>query len=206
MSPNPLKVAAVVFPGFEALDLFGPVEMLSMPKDRFPITIVSVAKGEVESAQGVKVVADCSFSDSVHFDIILVPGGRGTRREVANSVLLDWLRHFEPSASYVTSVCTGSALLAKAGLLDGRKATSNKNAFDWVTSQGPNVKWVGEARWVEDGKFFTSSGVSAGMDMALGLIERIAGGDVSEQAARWAEYSWHKDSTMDPFANPEGKG
>lgn len=200
MTTYPLRVAAVVFPGFEVLDLFGPVEMLWMPKDAFPIAIVAEHRGEVASAQGVKVVADFEFSDPEEYDILLVPGGRGTRTEVSNPVILDWLRRAEPRAKYVTSVCTGSALLAKAGLLDGQRATSNKNAFDWVVTQGPNVHWVREARWIEDGKYFTSSGVSAGMDMALGLIERILGRPTSDQVAKWTEYSWHSDSAEDPFA------
>ncbi len=190
----------MAFPGFEVLDLFGPIEMLWMPKDAFPISIVAERRGEVASAQGVKVVAEYAFSDPEEYDIVLVPGGRGTRTEVSNPVILDWLRRAEPRARYVTSVCTGSALLAKAGLLDGQRATSNKNAFDWVVTQGPNVHWVRKARWIEDGKYFTSSGVSAGMDMALGLIERILGRSTSDQVAKGAEYSWHSDSAQDPFA------
>jgi len=200
MTTPPLRVAAVVFPGFEVLDLFGPIEMLWMPKDVFPISIVAERRGEVASAQGVKVIADYAFSEATEFDIVLVPGGRGTRTEVSNPVILDWLRLVEPRARFVASICTGSALLAKAGLLDGQRATSNKNAFDWVVTQGPHVHWVREARWIEDGKYFTSSGVSAGMDMALGLIERILGRESSAQVARWAEYTWHSDSTQDPFA------
>ena len=203
MNNTPLRVAAVVFPGFEVLDLFGPIEMLCMAKDRFSISIIAERKGEVESAQGTRIVADCAFAESSRFDIVLVPGGRGTRTEVSNPMILEWLLHIEPHARYVTSVCTGSALLAKAGLLDGHRATSNKNTFDWVVTQGPKVHWVREARWVEDGKFFTSSGVSAGMDMALGLIERIMGRPTSEQIARWAEYTWHADSMNDPFAKKE---
>lgn len=200
MRTSPLRVAAVVFPGFEVLDLFGPLEMLWMPKGAFSISIVAERRGEVVSAQGVKVVADYAFNGPEEYDIVLVPGGRGTRAEVSNPVIRDWLRRTEPRARYVISVCTGSALLAKTGLLDGQRATSNKNAFDWVVTQGPNVHWVREARWIEDGKYFTSSGVSAGMDMALGLIERILGRSTSDQVAKWAEYSWHSDSTRDPFA------
>ena len=199
----PFRVAAVVFQGFEVLDLFGPLEMLSMPAGYFAISIVAEHAGEVESAQGAKVVADHVFTEPPDFDILLVPGGRGTRTEVSNPVILEWLRRAEPRALYVATVCTGSALLAKTGLLDGRRATSNKLAFTWVASQGPKVRWVHKARWVEDGKFFTSSGVSAGMDMSLGLIERILGRPASENAARQAEYIWNSDSTDDPFATPQ---
>jgi transcriptional regulator GlxA family with amidase domain len=101
-------------------------------------------------------------------------------------------------------VCTGAALLAKAGILDGRKATTNKRAYAWVVSQGPKVEWIAQARWVEDGKFFTSSGVSAGMDMTLGLIARLHGRQASLEAAQGAEYEWHEDSAWDPFAKLNG--
>ena len=97
----------------------------------------------------------------------------GTRRLVSDQAFLDELRRQSERARYVATVCTGSGLLARTGALDGRRATSNKFSFNWAVSQGPHVTWVPEARWVEDGKFFTSSGVSAGIDMALGLIARI---------------------------------
>jgi transcriptional regulator GlxA family with amidase domain len=124
----------------------------------------------------------------------------GTRREVENRALLRWLAAAADRAEIVASVCTGSALLAKAGVLDGRRATTNKNAFDWVASQGPAVHWQRRARWVEDGKFITSSGVSAGTDMALALIARLCGIDQARQVAHWAEYVWNEDSADDPFA------
>lgn len=197
----PLRVGAVVFPGFEVLDLFGPVELLHQTDGRFSIRIVAAHPGDVASAQGVRVAADESFGEDGGFDILLVPGGIGTRTEVANTVLLDWLKRAEHAARHVASVCTGSALLAKAGLLDGRRATSNKIAFGWVAAQGPSVQWVRRARWVEDGKFFTSSGISAGMDMTLALIGRLFGRRVAEEAARRAEYLWNSDSGDDPFAD-----
>ena len=104
----------------------------------------------------------------------------------------------------MTSVCTGSALLASAGLLENMKATTNKEAFAWTTSYGDKVNWQREARWVEDGKFFTSSGVSAGMDMSLALIARLLGQETAEKGANWAEYEWHKDANRDPFAKIHG--
>lgn len=101
-------------------------------------------------------------------------------------------------------MCTGSALLARAGLLDGVRATTNKIAFEWVAAQGPDVIWKKQARWVEDGKFFTSSGVSAGIDMSLALIQKLLGEKSAEQIAIWAEYEWHRDATWEPFAKVHG--
>ena len=190
----------VLFEGFEILDVFGPVEMIGMYPETFEVRLLAEQGGEVSSAQGPRSVVDHAFSDDIHYNVLLVPGGRGTRREVNNQVMLNWLIDRSAKAQYVTSVCTGSAVLAKAGILDGIRATSNKRNFEWVVTQGPNVKWVREARWVEDGTFFTSSGVSAGMDMSLAFIERILDREAAEKAALRAEYDWHKDSAWDPFA------
>lgn len=200
MYPSPLKVVAVVFPDFELLDLYGPLELLGMLRKRVVLTLVAEHVGVVSSNQGPKSVVDSAIADVESLDVLLVPGGWGTRGEVNNERLLGHLRTLAGKAKFVTSVCTGSALLAKAGILDGMRATTNKRAFDWVVSQGPSVTWVKEARWVEDGKFFTSSGVSAGMDMTLALIQKIFGLTTCIEVARWAEYTWHEDSTIDPFA------
>jgi transcriptional regulator GlxA family with amidase domain len=103
-----------------------------------------------------------------------------------------------------TTVCTGSALLARTGRLDGIAATSNKAAFKWVMEQGPKVDWKAEARWVEDGKFMTSSGVSAGMDMALAAVQRLYGEAEAERVATRTEYDWKRDVSWDPFAKIHG--
>ena len=108
------------------------------------------------------------------------------------------------TAVYTLSVCTGSGLLAHAGVLDGNRATTNKAAIHWVADQSPQVTWVPQARWVEDGTIFTSSGVSAGMEMALGAITRMHGRAAAEEAAKWAEYTWHDDADHDPFAAIHG--
>jgi transcriptional regulator GlxA family with amidase domain len=197
-------IGVLLFDDFELLDVFGPLEMFGMLPEAFTIRLVSEHTDEVASKQGPCSVIDHYVTDGHNYEILLVPGGMGTRREVGNKTLLDWLTKAAGHAEIVASVCTGSALLAKAGLLEGRRATTNKNAFDWVASQGPNVQWQRRARWVEDGKFWTSSGVSAGTDMALALIARLHGIDQARQVARWAEYVWNEDSTLDPFADPAG--
>ena len=168
-----LSLAVVLFEGFELLDVFGPLEMFGLLPDQFKIILVAESGDIVTSSQGPKSLVDYRFEDCPAFDILLVPGGKGTRREVDNPVLLAWLRSQAQTADYVTSVCTGSAILARAGLLDGRRATTNKAAFEWVTSQGERIDWQKQARWVEDDHYFTSSGVSAGIDMSLALIARI---------------------------------
>lgn len=198
------RVGIVLFPGFETLDAMGPVEMLGMYPDAFDIVTVAELPGSVASAQGLRTGVDVTFDEDGHYDILLVPGGSGTRQEVANSVMIDWLRETSARAEIVTSVCTGAALLAQAGILNGKRATTNKISFAWVVSQGPTVDWVPEARWVEDGGVMTSSGVSAGMDMTLALIERLLGEEAAENAALWAEYTWHRDKDNDPFAKAAG--
>ena len=198
------SIGVVLFHEFELLDVFGPLEMYGMVAESFDICMVAEKGGEVASRQGPKSVVEYEFDEGGQYDILLVPGGRGTRREVDNRVMLEWLRVQSTDAEYVTSVCTGSALLAKAGVLDGGRATTNKMAFEWVTSHGTKVSWEKQARWVEDGKFFTSSGVSAGMDMSLAVIGRVLGQEIAEQAAIWAEYDWHRDAEWDPFAKIYG--
>jgi putative intracellular protease/amidase len=199
-----MTIGVVLFEGFELLDVFGPLEMFGNYPDDFKIVMVAENTGFVASAQGPQSKVEAVFSDDVQYDILLVPGGQGTRVEVNNAILLGWLTDQAKLAEYVTSVCTGSAILAKAGLLDGLRATGNKMNFSFVMSQGPKVDWVKEARWVEHDKFFTSSGVSAGMDMSLRLIEKVLGKEAAKQSAICAEYDWHEDSSWDPFAKIHG--
>ena len=197
-------MGVVLFEGFELLDVFGPLEMYGMVADYFDIHLVSENGGVVASRQGPKSVSDNQFSTAPALDVLFVPGGPGTRREVSNQVLIDWLKSQSQRVELVTSVCTGSALLAKAGVLDGSRATTNKMAFEWVASQSSDVLWEKKARWVEDGKFFTSSGVSAGIDMSLAVIAKLISQEAAEQAANFTEYDWHRDPKWDPFAKLHG--
>ena len=118
--------------------------------------------------------------------------------------MIDWLRGRVGELEVDMTVCTGSALLAQAGLLDGRRATTNKMFFSWPESTWPAVRWVREARWVEDGKLWTSSGVSAGIDMALAVVQRLADEKTAELLATATEYEWHRDPAWDPFARVHG--
>jgi transcriptional regulator GlxA family with amidase domain len=197
---NTRTLGIVLYSGFELLDVYGPAEMFGCLGGRMKVLMVAQKKGPVASTQGPTTLADHDFDDCPPLDLILVPGGFGTMRELGNETLLDWLRERAKSAEIISSVCTGSAILAKAGLLDGRRATSNKQYFSFAVAQGPNVKWVDKARWVDDGDRVTSSGVSAGMDMALHIIQRLYGAQTAERIANATEYQWQRDPENDPFA------
>jgi transcriptional regulator GlxA family with amidase domain len=198
------RVGALIFPGFELLDLFGPLEMFGLLQDDFDLQLVAETLDPIASNQQVRANPDTTTNNADQFDVLFVPGGMGTRREVNNSALLDWIRTTSSPAEYVLSVCTGSLLLAGAGVLDGRRATTNKAAYTKIADQYPKVDWVKQARWVEDGKFVTSSGVSAGMDMALGAIALMHDHETAEKVATWSEYDWYKDKDWDPFATTHG--
>lgn len=198
------SLGTLLFPNFELLDVFGPLEVFAHANfagPAFELTTVAEEAGPIASAQGPRSHAEHGFADCPRLDVLLVPGGPGTRVEVDNARLLAWLAERARQAELVLSVCTGSALLARAGLLDGRRATSNKRAFAWVTSQGPDVVWIKRARWVDDGDRVTSSGISAGIDMALAVVARLAGRDHAEHVAKAMEYRWHADPADDPFAD-----
>ena len=197
-------LGVLLYPDFELLDVFGPVEMFGNMQGTLEVVMVAEERGPVRSAQGPAVHADRGFADCPRLDLVLVPGGIGTRVQVENDRLIDWLRQRVDAAEIAMTVCTGTALLAETGRLDGRRATTNKMLFNWLATQWPRVQWVKEARWVEDGKFVTSSGVSAGIDMALAVVARIAGPQVSEALAVGTEYEWHRDASRDPFAKVHG--
>ena len=193
------KVAVLLFDGFETLDAFGPVELLGRLSEHYEIAFYSTNGCVVESSQKVRV--ETRLLDNMETgSILLIPGGMGTRKLVEDDAFIKTLAAAAHKAEYILCVCTGSALLAKTGLLKNREATSNKRAFAWVASLDPAVKWRRQARWVVDGHIYTSSGVSAGMDMALGFVADTKGRALAEESARGAEYVWHEDKHDDPFA------
>lgn len=196
-----MKVAVLLFDNFETLDVFGPVEIFGRLTEYYQVSFHSLAGGLIGNSHGVSIMTNDFADIEKGVDIFLIPGGYGTRVEVNNSELIESIRQISDLSKYVLTVCTGTALLAKTGLLDGKNATSNKRAFDWVTTQGPNVHWVRKARWIVDDKFYTSSGVSAGMDMSLGFLQDLHGIDFARNVAHTIEYTWQEDKAVDDFCN-----
>jgi transcriptional regulator GlxA family with amidase domain len=201
---SPIQVGAVLFEGFELLDLYGPLEMFGLLESEARITVMAEKAGPVKSAAGPSGMADAPLAGSSGFDVLLIPGGIGTRTQMTNAPFLAELKRLAETSRLVATVCTGSFLLARTGLIDGCNATTNKRVFQLVKTNAPRVNWIARARWVEDGKYFTSSGVSAGMDMALAVIAKLRGREKSLEIANRAEYEWHEDSSWDPFATVAG--
>lgn len=207
--PAVKRVAVVLFDGFTVLDVYGPVQAFGAtrvmkddgtPHRFFQVFTVAERKGSIKSGEGPSTEADYTFADVPDFDILVVPGGFGTRQAVNDEGFLTKLGAISRRAPITTTVCTGSALLARTGLLNDRPATSNKISWDWVLSQGPKVLWKRKARWVDDGNLVTSSGVSAGIDMTLALVARLYDRDTALAAAKNMEYVWHDREDDDPFA------
>ncbi|HEX3026753.1 MAG TPA: DJ-1/PfpI family protein [Clostridia bacterium] len=191
------SVNILLFPDFEALDAFGPVEVLGCVPE-YQLHYVSMRGGIVTSRQGVRVLTE-SIQETDQSGILLIPGGQGTRPLVEEPKFIKSLKEIAVQAQYCLTVCTGSALLAMTGLLDHKKATSNKNAFEWVQSVNTNVQWMNRARWAVDQKYYTSSGVSAGIDMALGFVADQFEKDLAQKIAQNIEYIWNSNPEDDRF-------
>lgn len=195
-----MEIAVLLFNDFETLDVFGPVEIFGRLVDEYNIKFYSLQGGQVKNRHGVSLCTEKLEEIKHKGGIFLIPGGLGTRKEVENKLLIDAIRKLSDGFEYVLTVCTGSALLARTGLLDHRVATSNKRSFTWVMTNGPEVLWNKTARWTVDGKYYTSSGVSAGMDMALGFLSDRHGVEFARKIATEIEYNWTEDKNFDTFS------
>ena len=184
-------VAFVLFEGAEELDFAGPWEVFTMVNavapDSVECYITSEKGGTITCAKGMRVLADYAFADAPKADIVLIPGGFATRTEENNPVLLDFLRKMNAGSELTTSVCSGALVLEKAGLLEGKKATTHWIAIDDLKSR-PGVEVLTQTRFVEDGKVITSAGVSAGIDMALHAVGRLWGPKVAAATQHAMEY------------------
>lgn len=198
------KMAALVFPGFQTLDFFGPIELLGGFMDKIETITVAQTADPTPSRHGQRILPDRTLSETTDYDLLFIPGGDSALDAARDAALMDWIRQVSARAERVMAVCTGTVLLGMTGLLDGRRATTNKLDFNDTVHLAPKVEWVKQARWVQDGKFYTSSGVSAGMDMALAVAADLFGRDKADEMAEGGEYAWHNDPTWDPFARSAG--
>ncbi|MGW7364166.1 DJ-1/PfpI family protein [Streptomyces sp. NPDC054841] len=180
-----MQIAILLYDEFTSLDAVGPFELLSRMPGAETVLVAEEA-GPVRNDQGnLTLVADRTLAEVTAPDIVLVPGGRGTRQAMQNETVLEWLRTVDATSTWTTSVCSGSLVLAGAGLLKGRRATSHWLVLETLGLLGAEA--TGE-RVVFDGKYVTAAGVSSGIDMALHLIGRIAGDEIAQKIQLLTEY------------------
>lgn len=189
---QPRQLAILLFDDAEVLDFCGPFEVFSVANAHGPspaFKVVTVAeKGVITARNGLSVNPDHLLGDCREPDILLVPGGIGTRTELNNEALLAWIKHAATGAELVLSVCTGALMLGKAGLLDGLPATTHHVAYDLLRELVPSCTVHEDQRFVDNGKVITSAGISAGIDMSLHVVGRLMGDDVAKATARQMEY------------------
>ncbi len=188
----------LLFNNFETLDLFGPVEVFGK-LDEVRINYFSISGGEIINADNIRIITEDIDKIEKH-DVLLIPGGRGTRDLVNDDAFIEKIKIIAEKSTWCLTVCTGSALLAKTGLLDNIDAASNKRSFAWVKTNGKNVIWKEKARWVADKKFYTSSGISAGIDMSLGFVYDRFGEEKAKEISGIMEYIWNDDKDNDSFS------
>ena len=201
---KPRRVGILVFPEVEVLDFCGPFEVFSVTRldedrrrqDTSPYEVLVIAEnpGVVVATGGLKVVPDHVLEDCPPIDVLVIPGGWGTRREMSNDRMIRWLSERAKEVTTLTSVCTGSLLLGKAGLLDGKRATTHWRALDVMRGLFPAVNVIDDQHVVEEGDLITSAGISAGIDMALRVVAKHHGDSVARATARYMEYPFPEDN------------
>lgn len=194
------NVAILIFDEVEVLDFAGPFEVFAVTKGRdeerpFNVYTVAEKEGVVLARNNLSINPHYTIADCPTPDILVVPGGYGTRREMNNPVLIDWIREQAARIELTTSVCTGALLLAKAGLLEGLSATTHHGSYDLLQEVAPNTNVQRGVRYVDNGTIITSAGVQAGMDMSLYLVGRLLGVETARQTAQYIEYVWQPEST-----------
>ena len=202
---TPKHVGIVLFKDIEVLDFCGPFEVFSATRlneenrriepSPFEVFLVAEHLSPIITTGGMKVVPQYSFADCLPVDILVVPGGWGTRREMNNPVMLEWLRKRAVEVEWLTSVCTGSMLLGFAGLLDGLHATTHWRSLDWMRDAFPEVIVEYDQHVVSDGRIITSAGISAGLDLALKVVASYFGEDIARNTAKHMEYPFPDNNT-----------
>ncbi|KAL2070790.1 hypothetical protein VTL71DRAFT_13816 [Oculimacula yallundae] len=215
----PYTFGMIVFPGFQALDVFGPLDALNVLAFTTKINLTVIADtlepvttnkvswttSAVNATFGETILPSHTFENAPPLDVLMIPGGLGTRAPGDGlNTTIAFIKDRYPTVKYLISVCTGAGVVARAGVLDGKCATTNKKAWGTTIIHGPKVKWVAEARWVTDGNVWTSSGVSAGIDVTIAWIAEVFGEAKAVAVADGMEYHRQTNSTDDPFAGLYG--
>lgn len=189
------KVAILIFDDVEVLDFCGPFEVFSLagrslPEKPFAVFTVAETMRPVLARNGLSVNPNYTIAACPSPDILIVPGGYGTRRELHNQALIEWIREKADNAELIMSVCTGALLLAKAGLLTGLAATTHFGALDLLREVAPQTTIQPDKRFIDNGRVLVSAGISAGIDLSFHIVQRLLGYDVAAETARWMEYDW----------------
>lgn len=193
MTDERKNIGILLFSDVEELDAVGPWEVLSFwtqthPEDGYTVFMLSQAGGLVRCAKGLSVQAHYSYDDVPAMDVLLYPGGQGTRSQLSDQAQLDWVRRQRENVPLMASVCTGSLVYAAAGLLSHRPATTHWASLDRLAELDPTIQVQPDARFVDDGNVMTSAGISAGIDMALHLVDRLAGTERAREIRRNIQY------------------
>ena len=188
-----MVIGVALFEGAEELDWAGPWEVLAAwatqwPDDGVRVFTLARSEGPVSCAKGLRVLPDENWESAPPLDVLVYPGGRGTRVELADPAVLDWVRGLAGNGTLVASVCTGSLVLAAAGLLDGRPATTHWGSLELLPTLGRDIEVRPEDRFVDTGEVITAAGVSAGIDMALHLIARLHSPERAREVRRYIQY------------------
>ena len=186
-----VRIGIVLFPDAEELDWAGPYEVFGMAASLglgVEVSTIAESSGLVRCAKGLQVQPDATFETAPPLDVVVVPGGVGSRTEMKNERMLDWLRGVAADCSWITSVCTGAAILCEAGLAQGCKVTTHWGYIETLRKDAPDSDVLEKVRYVRDGRLVTAAGVSAGIDMSLWLVGQILGVEQARNVQRMMEY------------------
>ena len=196
----PLIVGILIFDDVEILDVAGPFEVFAVTRlndeqrlqqsSPFKVYLISETNKQITAIGGLRLTPDVTISECPELDLLVVPGGWGTRKESKNKILVKWIGNQFTNNRLIASVCTGSSLLGKAGLLDGRDATTHWRAFDFLQESAPKARILKNVRFTLTDPIFTSAGVSAGIDLALRIVSHVFGTEVGQATARQMEYPY----------------
>ncbi|NUM79518.1 DJ-1/PfpI family protein [bacterium] len=198
------NVAVLIFDEVEVLDFCGPFEVFSVTGKRDnsdPFNVYTVAQHHqlILARNALCVKSHFDFNNCPTPDILVVPGGFGTRKEMNNPVLIEWIREVNKKAELMLSVCTGALILAKAGLLDGLSATTHHGAVDLLKEVAPKTHVDASKRFIDNGRVILSAGISAGLDMSLHVVAKLLGKAQAIETAQYMEYRWETDKTDHDF-------